>query len=86
VSLNVIRDDGQEAEDADHLDQQLLAVIVLRLGGPLQESGHILGQLTLRRRCAVLVLNDLKRGTSIIILQSNFVLLYLHHRFFSFLN
>lgn len=43
VSLNVIRDDGQEAEDADNLNQQLLAIVVLRLGGPLQESGHVLG-------------------------------------------
>lgn len=62
VPLNVIRDDGQEAKDANHLDQQLLAIVVLRLGSPLQESGHVLGQLALRRRCAVLVLDDLERG------------------------
>ena len=35
---------------------------MLGLGGPLQERGDVLGQLTLRRRRAVLVLNDLPTG------------------------
>lgn len=83
MSLNVIRDDGQEAEDADNLNQQLLAIIVLRLGGPLQESGHILGQLALRRRSSILVLNDLKvrniRVSSMIMIKVSVTHLIVQH-------
>lgn len=61
VSLNVIRDGSQEAENANYFDQQLLAIIVLRLGCPLEERGHILGQLTLCWLCAILILNYLDR-------------------------
>ena len=44
-----------------HLDYHAFARVVLGLGGPLEEGGDVLGQLTLRRRSAVLILNDLTR-------------------------
>lgn len=44
-ALDVERERGQGGEQDDGLDTDLLPVVVLRLGGPVQEGGDVLGHL-----------------------------------------
>ena len=57
-ALDVDGDRGECGEEDDGLDTSLLALVVLRLGCPVQERDDVLRELRGRRRGAVLVLDE----------------------------
>lgn len=60
VALDVVRQCDQRGEHTDGLDQHALALVVLRLRGPSQERGNVLGDLGGRRGRAVAKLERLR--------------------------
>lgn len=57
--FDIVTRGDKEGEDADSFDQHFLPVVVLGLGGPFQERGHVLGYLAGSGWGAILILNDL---------------------------
>ena len=57
-ALDVDGDGGESSEKDDGLDTGLLALIVLRLGSPVQERDDVLGKLCSGRRGTILVLDE----------------------------
>jgi len=59
VSLDVVAEASNDADDGKSLDGHLLPHVMFRTGSPGQEGANILSQLRLSSRGAVIILDDL---------------------------